>query len=449
MAEKTKKPGFFSRYIGGLLGEDAESMTQDDRRRATLSLLGSFGRNYLSAGSGDESLAAMRASRAAERKAVDDARRTAAAQAIMPDVASRIFGGTGGRSIEALPGAGGEAMPMTSRRVPTREGAREALGMLYGTQEGRDAATMAPGLVDVAKEGVTGRIVGGSVYDTMTGRFDTPRKAGSTTLTPAEVRQLGAPAGTIIQRDADGKLSVLSVPRAVGGGGGGMALRPGDAPGPGTGRLTNILTPDELRAANLPTGTVAQFNPKTGQVNVLSSATASREVTLTADDRKFIRETNAIIDASADSISGLNLALDLSKRAYEGLGASALATAASAIPGSQPNAEATIEFDVVIKQQVLPQLRIIFGANPTEGERAILEDLQGSSSQPRVVRDRILLRAIKAANDREARSREDVNNMLSGTYYKPLPPAAPGVQTSSAPKVDFAFQNGRIVPVKK
>lgn len=228
-----------------------------------------------------------------------------------------------------------------------------------------------------------------------------------------------------------------------------MALRPGEAPGPGTGRLTNILTPDELRAANLPTGTVAQFNPKTGQVNVLSSATASREVTLTSDDRKFIRETNAIIDASADSIAGLQLALGLSKDAYEGLGASVLAAGASAIPGSQPNAEATLEFDVVIKQQVLPQLRIIFGANPTEGERAILEDLQGSSSQPRVVRDRILLRAITAAQAREARSREDVNAMLSGTYYKPPPPAAPGAQTSSAPKVDFAFQNGRIVPVKK
>jgi hypothetical protein len=255
MAEKTKKPGFFSRYIGGLLGEDAESMTQDDRRRATLSLLGSFGRNYLSAGSGDESLAAMRASRAAERKAVDDARRTAAAQARMPDIASRIFGGTGGRSIEALPGVGGEAMPMTSRRVPTREGAREALGMLYGTQEGRDAATMAPGLVDVAKEGVTGRIVGGSVYDTMTGRFDAPRTApkpktivgevdltdrvivsysdgtektfmkgkaqqaagdgGSMFLTPEEIARNGIAPGTIIRR-RDG--AVVQKPDAGGAG---------------------------------------------------------------------------------------------------------------------------------------------------------------------------------------------------------------------------------------
>lgn len=269
MAEKTKKPGFFSRYIGGLLGEDAESMTQDDRRRATLSLLGSFGRNYLSAGSGDESLAAMRASRVAERKAVDDARRTAAAEAMMPDVASRIFGGTGGRSIEALPGAGGEAMPMTARRVPTREGAREALGMLYGTQAGQDAATMAPDLAKFATEGVTGRTVGGSVYNPLTGRFDSPRKAGTTTLTPAEVRQLGAPAGTIIQRDANGNLKVLPVPRAAGSGGAPMAAG-------------GVLSPDQARALGFNEGAVVYVDPKTGKPQVLQAGTARGAATAAA-----------------------------------------------------------------------------------------------------------------------------------------------------------------------
>jgi hypothetical protein len=249
MAEKTKKPGFFSRYIGGLLGEDAESMTEDDRRRATLSLLGAIGRNYLSPGSGDESLAAMRASRAAERKAVDDARRTAAAQAMMPDIASRIFGGTGGRSIEALPGVGGEAMPMTSRRVPTREGAREALGMLYGTQEGRDAATMAPGLVDVAKEGVTGRIVGGSVYDTMTGRFDAPRTPPKPKTIVGEVDLTDR----VIVSYSDGTEKTFmkgAAPRAAGGGG----------------ERFKILSPTEVLEAGLKPGAVYQQNTVTGLI---------------------------------------------------------------------------------------------------------------------------------------------------------------------------------------
>jgi hypothetical protein len=151
MAEKTKKPGFFSRYIGGLLGEDAESMTQDDRRRATLSLLGSFGRNYLSAGSGDESLAAMRASRAAERKAVDDARRTAAAEAEMPRIAGRLFGGSAGM-IESLPGQPEEESRLMTSRY--RIDPRDAMARLTGTQAGRDAARLAPDLATFAAESI-------------------------------------------------------------------------------------------------------------------------------------------------------------------------------------------------------------------------------------------------------------------------------------------------------
>lgn len=246
MAEKTKKPGFFSRYIGGLLGEDAESMTQDDRRRATLSLLGSFGRNYLSAGSGDESLAAMRASRVAERKAVDDARRTAAAQAMMPDVASRIFGGTGGRSIEALPGAGGEAMPLTARRVPTREGAMEALNIFSSTQAGRDAAAMAPGLVDFAKEGVTGRNVGDSVYNPLTDRFTARRE-------PKKIVETADLTDRVIVSYSDGTEKIFmkgAAPRAPGGGG----------------ERFKILSPAEVLAAGLKPGSIYQQNTVTNQI---------------------------------------------------------------------------------------------------------------------------------------------------------------------------------------
>lgn len=396
MAEKTKKPGFFSRYIGGLLGEDAESMTQDDRRRATLSLLGSFGRNYLSAGSGDESLAAMRASRVAERKAVDDARRTAAAQAMMPDVASRIFGGTGGRSIEALPGAGGEAMPLTARRVPTREGAREALGMLYGTQAGQDAAAMAPGLVDVAKEGVTGRTVGGAVYDTMTGRFDAPRKA----LEPKTVDREVDFGNRKIVYFSDGTSQEFKMGMSPSASGGGSGAKGAD---------------------------------------------------LTADERKRVFESRDMIAASEDSISGLRKALTLSPLAYEGIGASTKALAKSTLPGEDKNALATIEFDILLKQQVLPMLKTVFGGNPTEGERQILIDLQGSSSLPRSTREKLLSEAILAAQTRIARRSSEVDAIVSGTYFKPgAPPSAPaGAPPASAPQADFVFQNGRLVPVKK
>jgi hypothetical protein len=314
MAEKPKKPGLWSRYVGGLLGEDYENMTPEQRRTASMSVLGVIARGMGSPEAGGEALALTRAGRAAERKAADDARRTAAAEALMPQVVGRLFGGPAGR-LESLPG--GEGGELSSRY---RQDPRAALAALYGSQAGRDLGQMAPDLAKLATEGTLGRTVGGSVYNPLTGGFTAPpQQAGTTTLTPAEVRQLGAPAGTIIQRDASGKLSVLPVPRAVAGGaapraavGGGAMPRPGApaAPGappaPGAGRLGNLLTADELRAAGLPEGTVAQFNPKTGQVNVLSQVPPAERTALGAKEIAVSRTESAgeLLQEQLEKVSG-------------------------------------------------------------------------------------------------------------------------------------------------
>jgi hypothetical protein len=188
------------------------------------------------------------------------------------------------------------------------------MAALYGSQAGRDLGQMAPDLAKLAAEGALGRTVGGSVYNPLTGGFTAPpQQAGTTTLSPAEVRQLGAPAGTIIQRDSSGKLSVVQVPRAMGGGAGGgggapMAAggAPGAAPAPGAGRLGNLLTAEELRAAKLPEGTVAQFNPKTGQVNVLSQVPPAERTALGAKEVAVSRTESAgeLLQEQLEKVSG-------------------------------------------------------------------------------------------------------------------------------------------------
>jgi len=218
MAEKTKKPGFFSRYIGGLLGEDAESMTEDDRRRATLSLLGAIGRNYLSPGSGDEMLATMRASRAAERESAGLARRQAAAEALMPQVVGRLFGGSAGM-IESLPGQPEEESRLMTSRY--RQDPRGAMAALYGSQAGRDLGQMAPDLAKLATEGTLGSIVGGSVVNRLTGKVTTPAKAPEPRTLINEIR-LG---DRVIAYFSDGTSQEFQVgmepgARARGGGGG-------------------------------------------------------------------------------------------------------------------------------------------------------------------------------------------------------------------------------------
>jgi hypothetical protein len=290
MAETTR----FQRFIGGLLGENLEGMTEEQRRRltregTTSAILGMLSGSGLIGGL--EAYGERRKKSAAEG---ETARRQAAAEALMPQVVGRLFGGSAGR-LESLPG--GEGGELTSRY---RQDPRSATAALYGSQAGRDLSQMAPDLAKLATEGTLGRTVGGSVYNPLTGGFTAPpQQAGTTTLSPAEVRQLGAPAGTIIQRDASGKLSVLPVPRAAVGGaapraavGGGAMPRPGmpgAAPALGAGRLGNLLTADELRAAGLPEGTVAQFDPKSGKVNVISSVPATQRTTTENKERSVRR----------------------------------------------------------------------------------------------------------------------------------------------------------------
>jgi hypothetical protein len=160
-------------------------------------------------------LATMRASRAAEREAAGLARRQAAAEALMPQVAGRLFGGSAGR-LESLPG--GEGGELSSRY---RQDPRDALAKLYSSQAGRDLAQMAPDLAALAKEGALGRTVGGSVYNPLTGGFTAPPKAPEPRTLINEIR-LG---NRVIAYFSDGSSEEFEVgmepsARARGGGGG-------------------------------------------------------------------------------------------------------------------------------------------------------------------------------------------------------------------------------------
>ena len=133
----------YQKFIGGLLGEDVEGMSEAERKRiareGTLStVMGFLGGKGLLGGLSEYKQGRVKAKRQAE------------AEAMLPDISSRILGGRTGTMIEDV--EGGAATPLTARRAPSVEGAREAIGMMYGTQAGRDVATMAPELMTAAQE---------------------------------------------------------------------------------------------------------------------------------------------------------------------------------------------------------------------------------------------------------------------------------------------------------
>ena len=259
----------FDRYVGGLLGEDLEGMSPEEKAAARRSVIGIIGRGMIDPAQGSEALGAVTQARAMQRAQAEVARRTAAAEAEMPRIAGRLFGGTAG-ALESLPG--GEGGPLTSRY---RQAPQEALARLYGTQEGRDVATMAPDLAKLASEGVTGRTVGGAVYNPLTGGFARPPEAQVQTLNPQEVARLGLPRGTLVQRDPGGELKILrEPPRMAAMGGVGGAPRAAGTPG-GGGRF-QPLTAEETVAAGFPEGTVVQRDSQTGALKVLSAVPATQ-----------------------------------------------------------------------------------------------------------------------------------------------------------------------------
>ena len=143
--------------------------------------------------------------------------------------------------------------------------------------------------------------------------------------------------------------------------------------------------------------------------------------------QKEIFQTDENILATETGIDLLKQARTLSDKSFEGFGAGERAQAATLLPDAiEPaGAKETLEFDLLLKQQVLPQLRAIFGAAPTEGERAILLELQGSSSLPTKTRNAILDRALKSAEQRLQFNRQKSSQLREGTYFSSPPEQLP------------------------
>jgi hypothetical protein len=149
---------------------------------------------------------------------------------------------------------------------------------------------------------------------------------------------------------------------------------------------------------------------------------------LSATDKKAIMEADDQVLAGQTAIDGLNKALELSPKAYDGFGASER----GALTGTFGNeaGQATTEMQNVVTSNALASLRSIFGGNPTEGERQILLEIQGSANQPRAVREKIFERAKSLAERRLEYNKQRANSLRGGDYYKnggqaPQQPAAP------------------------
>ncbi|AMJ59370.1 hypothetical protein [Bosea sp. PAMC 26642] len=149
---------------------------------------------------------------------------------------------------------------------------------------------------------------------------------------------------------------------------------------------------------------------------------------LTATDKKAILDADEGVLAANTAIDALKTAKKLSPQALGGWGASGKASVANNLPdwmvpdrliGSPQQGESTAELENVVTSQALAQLKSIFGSAPTEGERKILLDIQGSIGQPDNVRQKIYDRGIAMAEKRLGFSQQRADELRGGGFYKP------------------------------
>lgn len=141
-----------------------------------------------------------------------------------------------------------------------------------------------------------------------------------------------------------------------------------------------------------------------------------RDQELSATDKQAIQQSDDTVLSGRSAIDALKQALDLSKKAYDGPTAS-YRGAVTSIWGNEGGV-ATKDLNNVVMTNALGQLKAIFGGNPTEGERAVLLQIQGSADQPQTVRENIFKRGIALAEKRVAFEEKRGADLRGGTYYK-------------------------------
>lgn len=150
--------------------------------------------------------------------------------------------------------------------------------------------------------------------------------------------------------------------------------------------------------------------------------------------QKAILETDDTVSATKNAITNLKDALKYSEKAYDGIGATQRATARGLF-GGDDRAVATTMLDNIVTGNALEMLKATFGGAPTEGERAILLQLQGSANLPKAQREAIYTRAIQMAESRLVSNQQKANQLRSGAYFSQqqgVPYANAGQQNPSA-----------------
>jgi len=177
--------------------------------------------------------------------------------------------------------------------------------------------------------------------------------------------------------------------------------------------------------AATPTATTAPpaAAPSGGETRTITTP-GGGSVSVTSTQPRSLSAAEITLKSEAETnIQGLRLAekslreaLALSPKAYAGPLAAERGAFAGATNVDSPSAVATRQFNNIMTEQALAQLRPIFGGSPTEGERKVLLENQSRANISRPEREAILERAIETVQARLRNAEKTLSEVSRGEY---------------------------------
>jgi hypothetical protein len=235
-----------------------------------------------------------------------------------------------------------------------------------------------------------------------------PQAAGYETLSPEQTAALGLPEGTIAQRSADGKISVVN----------------------GRGQTINVGTQAAEREA-LATRMGLDPNSPEGRAYVLTGRlpNANNDRRASATELRALYAAEDELPALQGTIETLNQALELNQRALDGFGASTQGALGSRlpdalVPGSKEDAVATREFERIMDLEALKAMSATLTGATTNFELAEFQRILSDTSTPRDVRERTIRRMLDLAQRQQDVLMGRVEELRAGTAGRQGPPAA-------------------------
>ena len=178
------------------------------------------------------------------------------------------------------------------------------------------------------------------------------------------------------------------------------------------------------------------FVPQSKAVG-LEAYETPKDQRLSPTQEKELFEADDNVQSGISALGTLEKALSLSGTAYEGGTADLKAWAARNTPFfNDEKGAATTQLDAMVKDQALSQLKSIFGAAPTEGERKLLLDIQGATTMSKAEREALLSRAADMTQRRVEFNRAKAGALRGGTYLKEGVPPQPQ-QPQQPPGIKF------------